>query len=132
MKALALMMFIASSAAAASAPAADVQPQVKEAFALAEGMKMAVADYTATHNAFPANNEEAHLPAATLIQGRYVAQSAVDGSKMTFEFGSGSDASIQSKHLTLVGNLTDGKISWTCQSEDLPASACPSDCSCGE
>ena len=132
MKAVALMMLIASSAAAAPAPAADVQTQVKEAFALAEGMKMAVADYAAKHNAFPANNEEARLPAATLIQGRYVAQSAVDSSKMTFEFGPGSDASIQSKHLTLLGKITDGAVSWTCQSEDLPASACPSDCSCGE
>ena len=132
MKAVALMMLMASSAAAASAPAADVQTQVKEAFALAEGMKMAVADYAATHNAFPANNEEARLPAATLIQGRYVAQSAVDGPKIDFTFGPGSDASIQSKHLTLVGNLTDGEVSWTCQSEDLPASACPSDCSCSK
>jgi len=131
MKALALMMLIASSAAAAP-PAADVQTQVKEAFALAEGMKMAVADYAANHNSFPANNEEARLPAATLIQGRYVAQSAVDGPKIVFTFGPGSDASIQSKHLTLVGKLTDGKVSWTCQSEDLPASACPSDCSCSK
>ena len=128
MKALALVMLIATSASAS--PAADIPTQVKEAFALAEGMKMAVADYAAEHNAFPANNEEARLPAATLIQGRYVAQSAVDGSKMTFEFGPGSDASIQSKHLTMVGQLTDGKVSWSCQSEDLPASACPADCSC--
>ena len=130
MKALALIMLIATSASAS--PAADIPTQVKEAFALAEGMKMAVADYAANHHAFPANNEEARLPAATLIQGRYVAQSAVDGPKIDFTFGPGSDASIQSKHLTLLGKITDGAVAWTCQSEDLPASACPSDCSCGE
>ena len=130
MKALALVMLIATSASAS--PAADVPTQVKEAFALAEGMKMAVADYAANHNAFPANNEEARLPAATLIQGRYVAQSAVDGPKIVFTFGPRSDASIQTKHLTLVGKITDGAVAWTCQSEDLPASACPSDCSCSE
>lgn len=128
MKALALVMLIATSASAS--PAADIPTQVKEAFALAEGMKMAVADYATNHNAFPANNEEARLPAPTLIQGRYVAQSAVDGPKIDFTFGPGSDASIQGKHLTLVGELTDAKVSWTCQSDDLPASACPSDCSC--
>ena len=132
MKAVALMMLIASSIAAAPTTAADVPTQVKEAFALAEGMKMAVADYAANHNAFPANNEDARLPAATLIQGRYVAQSAVDGPKIVFTFGPRSDASIQTKHLTLVGKITDGAVAWTCQSEDLPASACPSDCSCSE
>jgi len=130
MKALAVLALLTSSAAAA--PAADIPTQVKEAFALAEGMKMAVADYAAKHNAFPANNEEARLPAATLIQGRYVAQSAVDGPKIDFTFGPGADASIQSKHLTLLGKITDGVVAWTCQSEDLPASVCPSDCSCSE
>lgn len=132
MKAVALMMLIASSAVAAPTPAADVKTQIKEAFALAEGMKMAVADYAAKHNAFPVNNEEARLPAAALIQGRYVAQSTVDGSKMTFEFGPAADASIQGTHLTLLGKISDGAVGWTCQSEDLPASACPSDCSCSE
>lgn len=135
MKALTLMLFVVFASAsdlAAAAPPANVQTQVQEALALAEGMKMAVADYAAKHEAFPANNEEARLPAATLIQGRYVAQSAVDGSKLVFTFGPGSDASIQGKHLTLVGTLNaDKTIAWVCQSDDLPAAAaCPADCSC--
>ena len=131
MKALALMMFIASSAAAASAPAADVQTQVKEAFALAEGMKMAIADYASHHDALPANNEEASLPEAGMIQGKYVASATVSPSRIDFEFGPGADASIQSKHLTLIGTLNaDKTVAWACQSEDLPADACPTDCSC--
>jgi len=128
MKLLALALLAASAAASA---AADVKPQVQEAFALAEGMKMAIADYASHHDALPANNEEASLPEASMIQGKYVASATVSPSRIDFEFGPGADASIQSKHLTLMGTLNDDHtVVWTCQSHDLPTSACPRDCSC--
>ena len=128
MKLLALALLAASAAASA---AADVKPQVQEAFALAEGMKMAIADYASHHDALPANNEEARLPEAGMIQGKYVASATVSPSRIDFEFGPAADASIQSKHLTLMGTLNaDKTVAWACQSEDLPADACPTDCSC--
>ena len=128
MKLLVLALLVATGAVSA---AADVKPQVQEAFALAEGMKMAIADYASHHDALPANNEEASLPEAGMIQGKYVASATVSPSRIDFEFGPGADASIQSKHLTLIGTLNaDKTVAWACQSEDLPADACPTDCSC--
>jgi len=128
LKLLALALLTSSAAVYA---ATDVKPQVQEAFALAEGMKMAIADYATNHNALPATNAEAQLPDAGMIQGKYVASSTVSPSRIDFEFGPGADASIQSKHLTLVGTLNaDKTVAWACQSNDLPADACPTDCSC--
>ena len=128
MKLLVLALLVATGAVSA---AADVKPQVQEAFALAEGMKMAIADYASHHDALPANNEEASLPEAGMIQGKYVASATVSPSRIDFEFGPGADTSIQSKHLTLMGTLNaDKTVAWACQSEDLPADACPTDCSC--
>lgn len=121
-------VLLAASFVASATP--TVRPEVQEAFALAEGMKMAIADYASHHNSFPSNNAEAMLPDASMIQGLYVVRSTVSPSQIEFEFGPEADASIQSKHLILSGVLqNDRTIQWACQA-NLPQAACPDDCSC--
>jgi type IV pilus assembly protein PilA len=123
-------------AAASGAPAgASLQAQVREAVLLADGMKIAVGEFVSKTNRMPASNEEAGLPAPTLIRGRYVASGAVSGSRISFEFGPGANSLLVSRHLFFEGipKMEEGRVvslMWICRSDDLAQEACPSSCDC--
>jgi hypothetical protein len=129
-------IFLALLAAAPGAPSSEsLQAQVKEASSLADGMKVAVGEFVNNNNRLPASNEEAGLPAPTLIHGRYVASGAVSGSRISFEFGPGADRSLVGRHLFFEGILTseEGRfvsLAWRCKSDDIAQDACPKSCVC--
>jgi type IV pilus assembly protein PilA len=124
-------LFVAIAIAGAQ-PHYSLPDQVKEALALADGMKVAVAEHLATKGVFPNDNGEAGLPDGSLIRGKFVTRATVHGEQIEFEFGGDADASLQGKHLLVVGKLLkDGNgLEWTCRSVELPASACPRSCDC--
>ena len=113
----------------------DRKIQTREASFLADGMKVAVGEFVNKYNRLPASNEEAGLPAPTLIHGKYAASGAISGSRITFEFGPRADASLVGKHLFFEAVLRMKEqrvdsIAWYCKSEDLPQEACPKSCTC--
>jgi type IV pilus assembly protein PilA len=123
--------------AATSAVPSDTDPkaQLREASALADGMKVAVGEFIANNNRLPESNEEAGLPAPTLIRGRYVASGAISGPRIIFEFGPGADKSLVSRHVAYEAELhfEDGRfvsLMWRCKSEDIAQEVCPKSCVC--
>jgi type IV pilus assembly protein PilA len=126
-------VFVAAAIVSVVAPAQySLRDQVNEALALADGMKVAVAEHVATTGTFPDTNGQAGLPDSTLIRGKFVTSATVHGERIEFEFGGDADAALKGKHLIVVGKLLkEGNgLEWTCRSVELPASACPSSCDC--
>jgi len=129
-------LLLALTAAASDVPD-DGSPraQTREASHLADGMKLAVGEFTSNHNRLPASNAEAGLPAPTLIRGRYVASGAISGSRISLEFGPGADKSLVARHLLFEASLKmeAGRVlslMWSCKSEDIAQAACPKSCVC--
>lgn len=124
--------FLVAIAIAGAQPHYPLPDQVKEALALADGMKVAVAEYVATRGVFPSDNGQAGLPDSSLIRGKFVTSATVHGGQIEFKFGGDADASLRGKHLLMVGKLIkEGSgVEWTCRSVELPPSACPRSCDC--
>lgn len=123
--------------AATSAVPSDTGPkaQAREASVLADGMKVAVSEFIAQNNRLPKSNEEAGLPAPTLIRGRYVASGTISGPRISFQFGPAADKSLVSRHLFYEADMKfeDGRfvsLMWRCKSKDIAQEACPESCVC--
>ena len=113
----------------------DPKAQIREASALADGMKTAVGEFINNNNRHPESNEEAGLPAPTLIRGRYVASGTISGNRIIMEFGPGADKSLVSKHVFYEAEMhsEDGRfvsVMWRCKSEDIAQESCPKSCVC--
>ena len=133
-KTLTFALALALCGGALAAGSKSPKEQAWEAVALADGMKTAVAHFAAKSGRLPTSNEEAGLPAPTVIHGRYASSGTVSGDRITFEFGPGADASLVARHLifdaSLKGEGERAEVTWTCRSEDIAQDACPNDCSC--
>ena len=93
--------------------------QMSEAFNLAGGQKGAVVETEANKGAWPANNAEAGIAAATDITGKYVAQVEVGTSGVitaTMKGAGSVSEKIQGKTLTLTPNKNEGSYDWKCSS----------------
>lgn len=98
--------------------------QVTEAFNLTEGQKPAVVAAKAENGRCPSNGE-AGIAAATLIKGDYVdmvtvGQSSEGLCSISATLKSGENTNINENiaggTITLVGDITDGSVDWTCSS----------------
>jgi type IV pilus assembly protein PilA len=100
--------------------------KISEATMLVQPIKIGIADYFMTKNAFPANNAELGVAAPAAINGRYVSSVEVlaDGViKVTF-----GDKSLAGQTITLTPTSTDQPAQWSCATS-LPSSLKPKGCS---
>nr|AGE34445.1 pilin [Neisseria sp. AP678] len=77
--------------------------QMSEAITLAEGQKAAVAEYYANKGAWPANNADAGVAAASNIKGKYVAKVTIgaNGVITSTMLSTGVNKDIQGKEMSL-------------------------------
>jgi type IV pilus assembly protein PilA len=97
-----------------------VRAQVAEGMNIAARSKVAVANYYAQHNAFPADNASAELPDATSITGQYVTGVDIDNDKIEITYGRAANGQIAGKKLVYVGTASPatGTIIWRCNTDD--------------
>lgn len=89
--------------------------QVMEAISLSSGAKLHVASFHADHGRFPADNQEAGLPAPASISGSYVSGVAVDGQgSIRATFGNRANAKIAGQVLVLSAQNGAGHLVWGC------------------
>ena len=89
--------------------------QVTEAFNLAGGLKIQVADVYADQGALTNIASGADgIPAAADVNGKYTTQVAVDDGVITATIGGDASALVSGKTLELEPATNDGSISWTC------------------
>ena len=101
--------------------------QVSEAFSLASGLKIQVADVYADKGALTDIASGADgIPAATDVTGKYTTQVAVAAGAITATIGGDASALVATKTVTLTPTVNNGSIEWGCAStadaKYLPAS----------
>ncbi|PAT32266.1 prepilin-type cleavage/methylation domain-containing protein [Vandammella animalimorsus] len=104
--------------------------QMAEAFSLAGGQKGTVSEFHTNTGNWPSNNASAGMAAPASIKGKYVAQVATTGGRITATMqATGVSQGIQGKTLTLSGiaGATAGSYDWRCSSNAL-AKFLPSSC----
>ena len=90
--------------------------QMSEALNLAGGQKGAVTEYRADKGAWPTDNTQAGVAAATDIKGNYVDNVAIASGVITATMKStGVSQGIQGKTLVLSPVSEAGSISWKCK-----------------
>lgn len=101
---------------------------VSEGLSLAGGAKAAVAEYTASQNAYPADNTTAGLADATDITGNAVTSVGVDDGLITITFNGKVGAG---QTLVLSPSTSAGGIAWACKpgsSNPISGNLIPSNC----
>jgi len=97
-----------------------IRAQVSEGLNLSAGAKAAVTEFFQDRGAWPSNNANAGIAAATAIQGNYVASVTVqsDGTiDMLYDSDNGTqtaNTSLEAAVLTLSPVTNAGSIDWNC------------------
>ncbi len=88
--------------------------RVSEGLQLAAGAKTAVAEYFSSQNAWPANNDDAGIAAATDIKGNNVTSVTVAGGAITIAYAglSASTCTSATPSLTLTPTDQKGSVTW--------------------
>lgn len=109
-----------------------IRAQVSEGAVLADGVKVAVAEYYGNRNAYPADNAAAGLPDAAQLHGQYAQRVQVDDGVITVVYGGGvANPKISGKVLVYVPQDTGhGSLEWHCNTErtNLPDKWLPQVC----
>jgi len=95
-----------------------IRAQVSEGLSLAGGAKAAVSEYTMDTGAFPTNNANAGLSAATDIRGKYVVSVTNTKGVIAIDYGNSAHATLATAgilHLSAVTNA--GSVEWICRAK---------------
>lgn len=97
-----------------------VRSQVSEALAMAGAAKASVAEFYANRGAWPADNDEAGMGAASDIKGKYVDQITVDNGGITIRFGGDVNQKISGATLGLSPAASpNDDVVWKCGRADF-------------
>lgn len=112
-----------------------MRSQVSEANSIANGMKAPIAEYRQNHDAFPASNAEAGLPAPADLAGSYVASTeVVEGGRLVATFSAQApqkaNTALDGSSLLFTPVAQGDSIEWQCSSDTLRQKWCPSACTC--
>ena len=102
--------------------------RVSEGLSLAAGAKTAMAEYYASNNAWPADNEAAGVAAKADINGNSVASVEVKDNTITVVYKPNVDATKNTIVLTGSANANGGGVSWSCKGGTVDAKFRPSEC----
>ncbi len=92
--------------------------QVSEAFSLASGLKIQVADvYADTGDTSGIASGADGIPAATDVKGKYTTQVEVDDGVIVATIGGDASALVATKTVTLSPVTNAGSLEWTCSSD---------------
>jgi type IV pilus assembly protein PilA len=106
-----------------------VRSQIAEGLNLSSGAKVAVSEYFQDRGAFPTDNNEAGISAATDISGKYVESVTVEDNVITVLYGNSANAKIDGDTLTMTATDDAGSLLWTCASGGaIQAKHLPSAC----
>ncbi|MBS0575714.1 MAG: pilin [Proteobacteria bacterium] len=93
-----------------------IRAQVAEGSALAEGSKVAVAEYYANSGKLPHDNAQAGVADAASITGNYVSSVKIDDGRITVTYGNKANAPIRDEVLMFVPAPEEGVMRWSCGS----------------
>ena len=111
-----------------------VRSQVAEGVTLADGAKVAVAEYDANNNAFPTSNAQVGMGEPDSITGKYVGAVTVgtlqDGTgAIKVDFSDAANSALHGKYLLLEAQpQADGSLHWTCKDSSIAAKYLPTSC----
>ncbi len=95
-----------------------IRAQVVEAFSITGELKASIRDYYKDRGRFPANNDEAGVPAPRHLIGNYVKKVEVIDGAMHVEFGNYVNSTLMGQTLTIrpifVSESPTSPISWAC------------------
>lgn len=95
-----------------------IRAQVVEAFSITGELKASIRDYYKDRGRFPANNDEAGVPAPRHLIGNYVKNVEVIDGAMHVEFGNHVNTTLMGQTLTIrpifVSESPTSPISWAC------------------
>lgn len=107
----------------------SIRAQVSEGLSLTGPIKSGVIEYVNDYGAFPSDNDEAALHAATAYQGNYVSEISVSGAVISVRYGNLANAAINGETVTLTAVNSQGSMSWDCASGGvIPEIYLPSSC----
>ena len=102
----------------------NIQTQVVESVELVDGYKAAIEAYFRAAGSFPADNEQAGMPAPELLMGNYLQRVDVLDGAMHLMMGNKFPASLQGSVVSLRPLLVEGSpsspISWVCGYDEVP------------
>lgn len=97
-----------------------IRAQVSEGPTLAEGLKLALADYYTTNGAWPA--DETFVGFTAPPSGTYVTQIKGAGGSMVITYGNKANKNVAGGILTIGAAVDgDGDIAWVCGTGTVPA-----------
>jgi Tfp pilus assembly major pilin PilA len=128
-----LVPFVLAILAAISIPAYQdyvIRAQVSQGVVMAEGAKLAVAEYYLSHNHLPPDNSSAGLAQSASLAGKYVSSVAVSDGKITVAYDTAAaNSTIRDKVLVLTpSNTSNGILGWSCADSTLPSKDLPPSC----
>jgi len=101
-----------------------IRAQVVEAFSITGELKLSIRDYYKDRGRFPANNDEAGVPAPRHLIGNYVKKVEVIDGAMHVEFGNHVNSTLIGQTLTIrpifVSESPTSPISWACGYRNPP------------
>lgn len=110
-----------------------IRTQTSEGLALSRGVEAAMIRYHEKHDRWPNNNDQAQLPPANQVHGRYVdsVNVAADG-QIIIHFGTlpptQANAALAGKTLVLKAVSGPQQWSWQCSSSEIAAKYLPASC----
>ncbi|MDH3747998.1 MAG: pilin [Gammaproteobacteria bacterium] len=93
-----------------------VRAQVSEGLNLTGPLQSAIAEYYNDYGAYPTDNGDAGLDAATNYSGKYVDGISVNGAVISIQYGKDANAQINGETVTLTAAPNLGSMNWDCAS----------------
>ncbi len=107
----------------------SIRAQVAEGLQLTGPVKSAVAEYFNDNGAFPVDNADAALEAATEYSGSYVSGISVSGDVISIQYGNRANSQISGETVELTAVNNAGSLNWDCASGGvIPDVYLPSTC----
>jgi Tfp pilus assembly major pilin PilA len=127
-----LIPFVLAILAAIAIPSYQnylVRSQVAEGVVLADGAKVAVAEYFSNNGKFPSDNAAAGLNDSSAVSGKYVSGVQISQGRVIVAFDNpASSPAIRSGLLVLTPSVNGGDIAWSCTDSTLPNADLPAAC----
>lgn len=105
-----------------------IRAQVSEAALLADGGKVAVAEYFANHGSWPTDNTAAGMAGPAEIKGKYTTQVAIAAGVISATMGGDANAFVRGETFVLTPTDNSGSTSWSCTASTITAKYLPSTC----
>ena len=98
-----------------------IKAQELEGVSLTYSVRSAVEVYVEDRGKLPGSNEDAGLPPASEISGKYVSQIGIADGKIIVVYGKNVDERVFGKTIVFIPVVSKNlDVSWTCSSPDLP------------